>query len=273
MNNSIFDIFRIDHLGKRIFSKIIFTFGLLVGISVYFYPLGDPDFSALLIWAENAMEDVDYLMNATISDIPITMGNIIYILHVTAVDFILIMCSIVYAGVYIRQYRLDHADNSPGDSGYLVPPRFLIPSGIGKLVLRMVIVFCFSLVIFIPAAFTLLYLFLVFIIILPCISMFPACYLSGDTGFFGSFVEMVRVTKGYYLVNARNMTLIVCLLFAGRWITSFLMSFVPSAAYIIGPLIDIFLALSFGRYVGKVYCRMREIPGGFRYDVTKLHGV
>ena len=55
MNNSIFDIFRIDHLGKRLFSKIIFTFGLLVGISVYFYPLGDPDFSALLSYGNEAV--------------------------------------------------------------------------------------------------------------------------------------------------------------------------------------------------------------------------
>ena len=136
----------------------------------------------------------------------------------------------------------------------------------------MVIVFCFSLIIFIPATFAVLYLFLIFIIILPYVGMYPACYLSGDSGFFGSFSEMIKVTKGYYLVNARNMTLIVCLLFAGRWMTSSLMSFLPSAAYVIGPLIDIFLALSFGRYVGMVYCRMREVPGGFRYHVTKLHG-
>jgi hypothetical protein len=81
---------------------------------------------------------------------------------------------------------------------------------------------------------------------------------------------MVKVTKGYYLVNARNMSLIVCMYFVGSWITSWLMSFVPSAAYVIEPVINVFLALSFGRYVGMVYCRMREVPGGLRIG-AKLH--
>lgn len=264
MANSIFDVFRIDRLGKGIFSKILFTFALLAGISVYFYPLGNTDFTPFLVWAQEAMTDVDLLMNTDIMQIPISTGNIIYIMHVMASDFIIIFCGLIYCGVYIRQYRLEHKKEDPGDSGYLIPPRFLIPSGIGKLMLRMVIVFCFSLVIFLPAMFTLLYLFLFFIIILPYISMYPACYLSGDTNFFGSFTEMIKVTKGYYLINARITMLIICLLIVGRWITSALMSFLPSAAYILGPLLDVTLVLSYGRYIGKVYCRMREVPGGLR---------
>ena len=273
MTNSIFDVFRIDRLGKGIFSKILFTFCLLAGVSVYFCPLGDTDFSAFISWAQTALNDVQILMNTDPMDLPLTTGNIIFMMHIMSVEFMLVFCGMVYCGVYIRQYRIDHKDNRPGDSGYLIPPRFLTPLSAGKLVLRMVIVFCFSLIIFLPATFTVLYLFLIFIIILPYISMYPACYLSGDTGFFESFAEMIRVTKGYYMVNARNMTLIVSLLFVGRWITSSMMSFVPSVAYITGPLLDTVLVLSFGRYVGKVYCRMREIPGGFRNNVTKLHGV
>lgn len=264
MTNTIFDVFRIDRLGKRIFSKILFTFALLVGMSVYVCPIGDTDFTQFLVFMQNAMEDMDLLMNMQPSDIPLTTGNIIYILHILASDFLLIFSSFIYTGVYIRQYRLEHKNNEPGDSGYLIPPRFLIPSSVSKLVLRMVIVFCFSLIIFIPASFVVLYLFLIFIIILPYVGMYPACYLSGDSGFWHSFIDMVKVTKGYYLVNARNMLLIISLYFVGNWLTSSLVLFLPSVAYVTGPLFNAFLALSYGRYVGMVYCRMREIPGGYQ---------
>ncbi len=264
MTNSIFDVFRIDRLGKGIFTKILFTFALIAGVSVYFYPLGDTDFTPFLVWAQEAFSDFELFMTTDVMSIPLSTGNIIYLMHIMAADFVMVFCGFIYCGVYIRQYRKEHDIMDPGDSGYLIPPRFLTPLNAGKLMLRMVIVFCFSLVIFLPAMFTLLYLFLIFIIILPYISMYPACYLSGDSGFFGSFTEMVRVTKGYYFVNARISTLIIMLMLIGRWITTGLMSFLPSAAYIIGPLINVTLVLSYGRFVGKIYCRMREVPGGLR---------
>lgn len=269
MTGTIFDVFRIDRLGKRVFSKILFTFALLIGMSVYVYPIGDTDFSAFILYMQNAMEDMNILMNMQWTDIPLSMGNIIYLLHILAADFLVLFCSVIYTGVYIRQYRIDHKDNTPGDSGYLIPPRFLTPIGAFTLVLRMVIVFCFSVVIFIPVAFVVLYLFLFFIIILPYVGMYPACYLSGDSGFFGSFSEMIKVTKGYYLVNARNMLFIVSLYFLGNWMTSSLVSFLPSVAYVTGPMFNALLALSFGRYIGMVYCRMREVPGGYK-PVTTL---
>ena len=268
MTGTIFDVFRIDKLGRGVFAKLIFTFALLVGMSVYVYPIGDTDFSAFMAFAQNAMENMEVFMTMEPSDLPLTTGNIIYLMHIMGADMIILFCSFVYTGVYIRQYRLEHAGNLPGDSGFLIPPKFLIPSSVGKLVLRMVIVFCFSVIIFMPVTFVVLYLFLIFIIILPYVGMYSACYLSGDSGFFGSFIEMVKVTKGYYLVNARNMLLIVSLYFLGNWMTSALVRVLPSVAYVTGPLISVFAALSFGRYVGMVYCRMREVPGGYRRVTT-----
>ena len=268
MTSTIFDVFRIDKLGRGIFSKILFTFALLIGMSVYVFPLGDTDFSAFMAFAQHAIEDMEVFMTMQPSDIPLTTGNIIYLMHILASDMIILFCSFIYTGVFIRQYRLEHAGNLPGDSGFLIPPKYLIPSSTAKLVLRMVIVFCFSIIIFMPVTFVVLYLFLIFIIILPYVGMYSACYLSGDSSFFGSFIEMVKVTKGYYLVNARNMLLIVSLYFLGNWMTSALVGILPSVAYVTGPLISVFTALSFGRYVGMVYCRMREVPGGYRQVTT-----
>ncbi len=264
MRNSILDIFKIDNLGKGIFSKIIFTLLMLIKCSVYFFPLGDTNFNQFLIYMQNAMEDPDVLLNASVQDLPLSIGNIIYLLHVTMADFLVIIGACLYCAAYIRQYRKDHKLEDPGDSGYLIPPRYLKPISVGGLLLRMVIVFCFSMAVFLPAALFLLYLFLIFIIILPYVSMYPACYLSGDCGFFASFVEMVKVTRGYYLVNARFMSLLLCLYFLGDWLTSALSSVLPAVAYVLGPFWAVIIALSFGRYVGMVYCRMREVPGGFR---------
>lgn len=262
---SFLDIFKIDRLGKGIFSKVIFTFGLLAGMSVYFFPLGDNDFTRLILMMQSMMTDMDAFMNAPVYEIPLSTGNIIYLLHVIASYIALIMCAILYSAVYVRQYRTERKDeNKPGITGFLIPPKYLIPSGMGKMLLRMVIVFCFLLLLFIPASMMLLYLFLIFIMILPYICIYPICYLSGDAGFFESFSEMIRVTKGYYLVNIRIMMMIVTLFFAGSWLTSWLMSFIPSVAYVTGPMLNIFLSLCFGRYVGMIYCIMREVPGGLR---------
>ncbi|MBP5181179.1 MAG: hypothetical protein J6127_07825 [Clostridiales bacterium] len=237
---------------------------LLLKCSVYFFPLGDTNFDPFALYMQNAMEDPEILMNATFSDIPLSLGNLIFLAHASVADYLVILGGVLYCAVYIRQYRKDHKLEDPGDSGYLIPPMYLKPVSAGGLLLRMVIVFCFSVVIFLPAALFLLYLFLIFIIILPYVSMYPACYLSGDSGFFGSFIEMVKVTRGYYLVNARFMSLLLCLYFLGDWLTSALSAVLPTVAYVLGPAWAVIIALSFGRYVGMVYCRMREVPGGFR---------
>ncbi len=39
--------------------------------------------------------------------------------------------------------------------------------------------------------------------------MYPACYLSGDSGFFMCFAEVYRKNRGYYFVNVRNLAVIM----------------------------------------------------------------
>ena len=263
MGRLFLDIFSIDRLGRGIYPKLSFIFLMLVKCSVYFFPLGDNDLSGLSVWYQNILSDPNLMYeNGMIYDIPLTSGNIIYMFHVLAADFILFAGSVLYSGVYIRQYRKDHGKDTPGNSGYLIPPVYLKPISPGKLIGRLLIFLAAFLLLIIPGEFLVLFLFLIFIIIFPCICMYPACFLSGDTGFFGSFAEMVKITRGYYIINSRIMVVLFSGLMLGNILTSSLMSNLPSMAYVIGPLIEVVFGLAFGRYIGIIYCRMREIPGG-----------
>jgi len=262
MNYSFIEVFKIDKLGKGIFSKILFAILVLIGCSVYFTPIGDPDFSGIYTWAYDVAQDYTLLLNPTTSLPPITTGNILYAIHMLAADFLIIMGATLYMAVCIRDYRMRHGIKDAGDSGYLIPVRYLSFPSLGNLTLRMIVIFCFSLVLTIPGIVFLLYLFLIFIIILPCAVMFPACYLSGDTGFGRSFRETVKITRGYYMINVRNMTLIMMVYFILRGLAQFIAGLLPSSSYVLLPVINVFTALSLGRYVAMVYLRMREMPGG-----------
>lgn len=264
MKSDDYRFFRIDSLGKGIFVKCLFAVLLLVKCSIYFWPIGDPDFSEFVAWTNSLLNNYDPMAMIDFETIPFTFGNAIYLCHTLATNLVLIMGACLYAGVFIRQYRIEHQPNKPGASGYLIPPQYLKPISVPKLILRMIILSLCALVVFFPALLFVLYLFIVFIIIFPCVAMYPACYLSGDNGLFKSLVDMVKVSKGYYIVNMRSMSLLMCLYFIGDYITSWIMQLQPAFAYVLGPVLAVFVALATGRYVGIVYCRMREVPGGLR---------
>ena len=69
---SFLDIFKIDRLEKEYFAKVIFTFALLAGVSVYFFPLGDTDFTRLILMMQSMMTDMDAFMNAPVYEIPLS---------------------------------------------------------------------------------------------------------------------------------------------------------------------------------------------------------
>lgn len=256
--------FRIDSLGKGIFVKCLFAVLLLVKCSVYLFPIGDPDFSEFMIWTDKLLANTNPMAQIDFESMPFTFENALYVCHVLAANFILIMGAVLYAGLYIRQYRIDHQPNKAGASGYLIPPMYLKEISVPKFIGRFLILSLCVAVIFIPALYFVLLLFVVFIIICPCVVMYPACYLSGDTGLFKSFSEMIKVIKGYFIINMRTMSVLMLVYFLGDYISSGLMRVLPAVAYVLGPLVSVFVALVAGRYVGIIYCRMREVPGGLR---------
>ena len=251
MNNSIFEMFKIDKLGKRIFVRILFIVMVLLNLGLIIYPIGDTNFDAYVSWMNKVMENPSILDNLNLDTVPLTDGNIIFLCTVFIVFMLDLASSWLYTGVFIRAYRKKFEP----EKAIKIP----------KLIFRLFIltISCtFLLSIF---SVFVLYLFLFFIIIFPYLVMFPACYLSGDKSFLESFKGMVEVTKGYYMINSRNTSIIVCcyLLF------DLIIRALPmNANTSLIPFLNIFILLSLGRYVGIIYLRMLKVPGGMMVIVT-----
>ena len=249
MTNSLVDIFKIDDIGNRISVRILFVFMLMLRLSEYFFPLGDPDFSSFYNWVNYISSDMDRMMNASYADIPITDGNIIYIMSVLAIDMICLFCAFFYIGYYIKMKRVEEAD-----------PRFK-PVGTGKLIFRLIVISAVFAVLYIPLLFSVLYLFLIFIIIFPYLLIFPACYLSGDSDLFDSTLYMSRRQRGYYMVNLRNVSLLIMIYVIGVLLTRGVGLIFPNAGFILKSFVTVFCYLAFARYSGMIYTRMLKIPG------------
>jgi len=251
MRNSLLDIFKIDDVGKRISVRIIFAAMLLMRVSVYLCPIGDNDFDQFYYWFLDVGSDMDKMASVTLADVPITRGNLLNLLSIVVIDFLCIVGSYLYVALYIRDYRLNG----------LSPRR---PLDASNILLRLIIISLITAFLYIPLFILVLYLFLIFIIIFPCMAMYPACFLSGDSGIFDSAVQAVNRTKGYFIVNMRNFSLILLGFFILDGAASLIGHFLPAAGYVLRPLVAVFALLSCARYIGMVYCRMLEIPGNRR---------
>lgn len=254
MRNSFFEIFRIDALGKRIFVRVLFV--LLIALNLYFifFPIGDTNFDVYMAWMNKIIESGDYSSITSLDSIPLTKGNYIFLGISLLVGYIDIMASWLYTGVFIRTYRLRKQPNKAISIGKLIF-RFIFLSLISAIVLSIFSVFV-------------LYLFLFFIIIFPYLIMFPACYLSGDRSLVGSFRGMFEVTKGYYLTNSRNLSLLLFVYFIFDIILELLANISIATRAAMVPFVNVFLLLALGRYVGIIYIRMLQLPGGFRIIVN-----
>ena len=251
MRNSLLDIFKIDNVGKRISVRIIFAVMLLMRVSVYLFPIGDNDFSEFYSWFMAVSSDMDKMARMSFSDIPLTQGNLLHLLSIIVIDYLCVLGGFLYIALFIRDYRL---------SG-MSPLRPLDPSNI---ILRLIIIGILTAFLYIPMLIMVLYLFLIFIIIFPCMALYPACFLSGDSGFFDSVVQAVNRTKGYFIVNMRNFSIILLGYLILDGAASLIGHFLPAAGYVLRPLVAVFALLSCARYIGMVYCRMIEVPGNRR---------
>lgn len=245
-------ILNIDDLGNRIFSKILFAFLFVVEVMSLLNPLGDNDFSAMYRWSRKMLSDTDLLMEATVADIPMTTGNVVFIFFTLFINLLLILGAMLYCGVYVREYRKGLSKLKPGLRIKIIS----IPSLIGRLLLL-----CISMVIFFfPLVILVLYLPLIFIIIFPCLLVYVACFLSGDKDFFGGIVEAFKRTKGFYMIIARDLSSFMLCYFLLDYLLAFIGNAVPIVSYVVAPFLMVYVFLVVGRYAGFIYCRIIETP-------------
>ncbi len=248
MRNSILEIFKLEDLRSPWTSRLLFLLLLLIRSFPILAPIGDTDFTAFYDWAETMLNDTEKMANATVADIPLTKGNLLFLGISFASLFLCVMASTIYSGIYIREYRMGKEDNK-------LP---IIKTGnmFGRLFLMTLLLAVIS----VPAAAVSVFFIFVMVMAVPCIIMYPSCYLSGDSGIFGAAKDMIYRTRGYYLTNAKN----ICIILLLNWILGFIPTLIEQvsepAAMITESFIFVFILLALARYAGIIYCRLLEHP-------------
>ena len=251
----IFKVFErllnIDDIDCKWGVRFMFLFCVIARCAVMFNPYADTDFSWLNTWITTyeSAKTPDQLP----ANLPITAGNIIFLATAFFALFLVLMCGILYSGLYVRYFRLKKKEkDSDGSEGRAEPPKL---SAIFK---RFGLLTLFYLAVSIPFMLISSY-FIVFLLIgFPFLFTAPACYLSGDKGMFTSIPHVVRLTRGFYLAHVRSLVLIVLVFFFTDGIAG-LTSFVSNTAfYILSSAFSAWITFSFGRYAGMSYCAMME---------------
>ena len=249
MSNSITEIFKIDKVGKGIAVKGIFAFLVLLRFSFLLLPDQAYDFKAFEAFSRKIVKDPQLAYNLNPQDIPLSDWNCILITCIVIFIYISILAFCLYVGLFIRDVRLRN-----GKKGKAIKS--------SELVSRLVILAVLIPFMYIPTMIFLLYLILLLIIIFPWLIMYPACYLSGDSGLFGSISETYRKTRGYYAINVRNVCIILMVSFFIKTITSLVSEAAPAAGYILNAFAETFILLCMARYAGLIYFKMIEAPFG-----------
>lgn len=255
MGQSIIEIFKIDKLRSTNLARILFLVLVLLNLTTVFFPLGDNDFDKIFDWYDKLLDltkdgDTD-AVEQLLKDVPITRGNWIYIAHVSVVEAIVMLGSMWYTGLYIRDHRLDAGMTDKALSGR-------------ALGIRVAILFIGSIVLFLPLFMISALLFFAVIFVIPYLVMFRACYLSGDYSFFGSVKGMFGVTRGFYLTNVKNLLILVAAVLICDLFIEAVGQISTTAEYVLDSYLSVLLSLATARYIGIIYCIMTEHPGSVR---------
>ena len=266
-------IFDIDNVGSRWGVRILYLVTVVLNAAIHFNPWADTDFTPLQSWAMDVYNLTEYdadQYNALMNAIPISTGNIIYIISLCAGYLLLLASAYIYAGLYVRAFRKEKLasvhDDDPEVLNYAIehlPDKPIKPS---KLFLRLVLIMLFSTLISMPFVMITFYFMFIAIIGLPFVFTAPVAYLSGDTGFFSSLPYAVRLSRKYYFINMRSIGLILFAILIVDFTVPLIANLSLTAFYIVDAAITTWIWLAFARLAGMAYCTMKDFPikGGKR---------
>ncbi|MDY6339143.1 MAG: hypothetical protein SPL61_05855 [Saccharofermentans sp.] len=270
---AIKSIFDIDNVGSRWGVRILYLVTVVLNAAIHFNPWADTDFTPLQSWAMDVYNLTEYdadQYNALMNAIPISTGNIIYIISLCAGYLLLLASAYIYAGLYVRAFRKEKLasvhDDDPEVLNYAIehlPDKPIKPS---KLFLRLVLLMLFSTLISMPFVMITFYFMFIAIIGLPFVFTAPVAYLSGDTGFFSSLPYAVRLSRKYYFINMRSIGLILFAILIVDFTVPLIANLSLTAFYIVDAAITTWIWLAFARLAGMAYCTMKDFPikGGKR---------
>lgn len=229
----------------------MFLFCVVARCAVFFNPYADTNFTWLNAWISTfeSAQTPDQLP----SNIPITSGNIVFLITAFLALFLTLVMGVLYSGLYVRYFR--KKKNEMAEDGLFAREE---PPKIGPMIKRLVLLTLFYLAVSIPFMVINSNFLLIFCIGFPFVFTAPACYLAGDKGMFKALPYVVKLTRGFYAAHIRSLVLIVLVFFFTDAIAG-LTSFVSMTAfYVLSAAFSTWVTFTFGRYAGMAYCAMRE---------------
>lgn len=260
-------IFNIDNVGKRWGVRILYLITVILNAGIHFNPLADTDFTPLQSWIMNVYGMTEYdqgTYEALMSGIPLSTGNIIYLVSSVIAVIILLASAYIYAAVFVRRFRLDKIasvkDPDPEVVNYAVSHIPDKPIKVSKLIGRIVVLLLFSVIIALPLATITMYFMFLALIGLPFIFTIPVAYLSGDKGLFSSFPYAVKLSRKYYLINMRSIAIVLFTAIVVDLAVPLVANVSLTAYYILDAALTTWLWLSFARLAAIAYCTMKDFP-------------
>ena len=266
-------IFNIDNVGNRWGVRILYMITVILNAAIHFNPWADTDFTPLQSWVLEvySMTEVDPdKADMLLNNIPISPGNLIYLLSSVIVVIILLASAYIYAAVFVREFRKEKIasveDPDPEVVNYAVSHIPDKPIKIPELIGRVVLLLLISIVIAIPILSVTMYFLFLALIGLPFVFTIPVAYLSGDKGLFASIPYAVKISRKYYFINMRSIALVFLAALAVDFAVPLLANVSLTAFYILDAALTTWLWLSFARLAAIAYCTMKDFPikGGNR---------
>lgn len=267
------NIFDIDNVGSRWGVRCLYLFTMVLNAAIHFNPFADTDFTPLQSWAVEVYNMTEYdadQYNALMTAIPISKGNMIYIISLCIGYLILLAAAYIYMALYVRNFRNEKIASIKDEDQEVInyaiehlPDKPIKPS---KLVGRLLIIMLFSTLISVPFVLLTFYFMFIAIIGLPFVFTTPVAYLSGDTGFFRSLPYSVKLAAKYYFVNMRGVGIVLLAVLVSDFTIPLLANISMTAFYIVDAAVTTWIWLAFARFAGITYCTMKDFPikGGKR---------
>ena len=260
-------IFDIDNVGKRWGVRILYLLTVILTAGIHFNPYADTDFSPLQSWIMSVYGMTEYdqsTYEALMSGIPLSTGNIIYLISSVVAVIILLASAYIYAAVFVREFRKEKIANiqdpDPEVVNYAVSHIPDSPIKVSKLIGRLLLLLLVSVLIAVPLATVTMYFMFLALIGLPFIFTIPVAYLSGDKGLFSSIPYAVKLSRKYYFINMRSIAVVLLAAIIIDFAVPFIANFSLTAYYIVDASLTAWLCLSFARLAGLAYCTMKDFP-------------
>lgn len=260
------NIFDIDNVGKRWPVRILYLVTVLLNAAIYFNPWADTDFTPLSNWMMSVYsltESETEMYESLMSSIPLSTGNIVFLATVLIGEMILITSAYIYAGIYVRQYRIDKInslEDNPDSINYAFTSIPDEPVKISKMIIRIFILVLVTSIVALPIITISFYFFLLTMLGLPFVFTAPVAYLAGDKGLFKSIPYVAKMSLRYYAANMRSLALVIVVAIIVDFLVPYIANVSLTAYYILDAAITTWVFLSFARLAAHSYCMMKDFP-------------